>query len=43
MGRVRAVGRTIADLRGDELLDAEHVALALNLRSEVFRRETRVA
>ena len=43
VGRVRAVARTIADLRGDARLDAEHVALALNLRSEVFRRETRVA
>jgi magnesium chelatase family protein len=43
MGRVRAVARTIADLRGDGSLDAEHVALALNLRTEVFAREARVA
>jgi predicted ATPase with chaperone activity len=43
MGRVRAVARTIADLRGDDVLDAEHVALALNLRAELFNREPRVA
>ena len=43
VGRVRAVARTIADLRGEETLDAEHIALALNLRAELFARETRVA
>ena len=43
MGRVRAVARTIADLRGAGSLDAEHVALALNLRAELFSRDARVA
>jgi magnesium chelatase family protein len=41
--RVRAVARTIADLRQEQVVDAEHVALALNLRTDLFRRETRVA
>ena len=35
VNRVRAVARTIADLRGD-VVDAEHVALALSLRAEAF-------
>ena len=43
VGRVRAVARTIADLRGASALDAEHVALALNLRADLFATETRVA
>jgi magnesium chelatase family protein len=43
VGRVRAVGRTIADLRGEQLVDAEHIALALNLRTELFVRDSRVA
>ena len=43
VGRVRVVARTIADLRGDTRVDAEHVALALNLRAELFPREARVA
>jgi magnesium chelatase family protein len=43
VGRVRAVGRTIADLRGEHLVDAEHIALALNLRTELFARDARVA
>jgi magnesium chelatase family protein len=43
VGRVRAVARTIADLRQELLVDAEHVALALNLRTELFARETWVA
>ena len=43
MGRIRAVARTIADLRGAGSLDAEHVALALNLRAELFSRDARVA
>jgi len=40
---VRGVARTIADLRGETGVDAEHVALALNLRTELFAREARVA
>jgi magnesium chelatase family protein len=43
VGRVRAVARTIADLRQERLVDAEHVALALNLRTEMFVHDTRVA
>ena len=43
VGRVRVVARTIADLRGEAIVDAEHLALALNLRAELFSRETRVA
>ena len=43
VGRVRVVARTIADLRGDTRVDAEHIALALNLRAELFAREARVA
>jgi magnesium chelatase family protein len=37
--RVRTVARTIADLRGVEHLDAEHIALALNLRTDVFAHD----
>ncbi len=43
VGRVRAVARTIADLRDDDRVDAEHVALALNLRAELFTADTQVA
>ena len=43
VGRVRVVARTIADLRGAAIVDAEHIALALNLRAELFSRETSVA
>jgi magnesium chelatase family protein len=43
VGRVRAVARTIADLRAESTIDAEHVALALNLRADLFPSETRVA
>jgi magnesium chelatase family protein len=43
VGRVRAVARTIADMRQESTVDAEHVALALNLRAELFSSETRVA
>ena len=43
VGRVRAVARTIADLREELLVDAEHIALALNLRTDVFARELSVA
>jgi magnesium chelatase family protein len=43
VGRVRAVARTIADLREESIVDAEHVALALNLRTDVFTDESRVA
>jgi magnesium chelatase family protein len=43
VGRVRAVARTIADLGGAEIVDAEHVALALNLRADLFTHESRVA
>lgn len=43
VSRVRAVARTIADLREQPTVDAEHVALALNLRTDVFSSEARVA
>jgi magnesium chelatase family protein len=43
VGRIRAVARTIADLRHETVVDAEHVALALNLRTDVFSDESRVA
>ncbi|HEV3226919.1 MAG TPA: YifB family Mg chelatase-like AAA ATPase [Acidimicrobiales bacterium] len=43
VNRVRAVARTIADLRGMERVDAEQIALALNLRADVFPREVLVA
>jgi magnesium chelatase family protein len=43
VGRVRAVARTIADLRQEATVDAEHVALALNLRADLFSSEARVA
>jgi magnesium chelatase family protein len=43
VGRVRAVARTIADLRGEIAVDAEHLALALSLRAELFAREVSVA
>lgn len=33
LGRVRAVARTIADLREDARIDVEHVALALQMRA----------
>jgi len=41
--RVRAVARTIADLRGAELIDAEHLALAMSLRADPFDHRPRVA
>jgi magnesium chelatase family protein len=40
VGRVRSVARTIADLRSEPLVDAEHVALALNLRAELLTSDT---
>ena len=43
VGRVRVVARTIADLRGETRVDAEHLALALNLRADLFAHEARVA
>jgi magnesium chelatase family protein len=43
VSRVRAVARTIADLRHERLVDAEHVALALNLRTDLFASEACVA
>ncbi|MEY2423615.1 MAG: magnesium chelatase family protein [Acidimicrobiaceae bacterium] len=43
VSRVRAVARTIADLRHEPLVDAEHVALALNLRTDLFASEACVA
>lgn len=43
LSRVRAVARTIADLRLERSVDAEHVALALNLRAELFSSHERVA
>ena len=43
VARVRAVARTIADLRAESMVDAEHVALALNLRADLFSSEARVA
>jgi magnesium chelatase family protein len=43
VGRVRAVARTIADLRREATVDAEHVALALNLRTDLFTDDVRVA
>jgi magnesium chelatase family protein len=43
VSRVRAVARTIADLRAEPTVDAEHVALALNLRTDVLSSEARVA
>lgn len=41
--RVRVVARTIADLREEPKVDAEHVALALNLRADLFSSEACVA
>ena len=41
--RVRAVARTIADLRGAEEVDAEHLALALALRADPFVTVDRAA
>jgi magnesium chelatase family protein len=41
--RVRAVALTIADLRGDTTVTAEHLALALSLRGPVAGPELRVA
>jgi magnesium chelatase family protein len=43
VSRVRTVARTIADLREESTVDAEHVALALNLRADLFSTEARVA
>jgi magnesium chelatase family protein len=43
VGRVRAVARTIADLRQERVVDAEHIALALTLRAELFARDALVA
>ncbi len=41
--RVRAVARTIADLRDAEAIDAEHLALAMSLRTDPFAHRERVA
>ncbi|HEY2811909.1 MAG TPA: YifB family Mg chelatase-like AAA ATPase [Acidimicrobiales bacterium] len=41
--RVRAVARTIADLRDAKSVDAEHIALAMTLRVDPFDRFDRVA
>jgi magnesium chelatase family protein len=41
--RVRAVARTIADLRGVDVIDAEHLALAVSLRADPFMHRERVA
>jgi magnesium chelatase family protein len=41
--RVRAVARTIADLRGEETIEAEHLALAMTLRANPFADHERVA
>jgi magnesium chelatase family protein len=41
--RVRAVARTIADLRGVDAIDAEHLALAMSLRADPFALRERVA
>jgi len=43
VSRVRTVARTIADLQRAARVDAEHVALALNLRTELFASHERVA
>jgi magnesium chelatase family protein len=43
VGRVRAVARTIADLRDEQSIDAEHVALALSLRADVFPADMALA
>ena len=43
VSRVRAVARTIADLREEQNVDAEHIALALNLRADLFSTEACVA
>jgi magnesium chelatase family protein len=43
VSRVRAVALTIADLREEQKVDAEHVALALNLRADLFSSDARVA
>jgi magnesium chelatase family protein len=43
VGRVRAVARTIADLRDEQSIDAEHVALALSLRGDVFPADMALA
>jgi magnesium chelatase family protein len=41
--RVRAVARTIADLRHADVIDAEHLALAMSLRADPFVHRERVA
>jgi magnesium chelatase family protein len=41
--RVRAVARTIADLRGADVIDAEHLALAMSLRADPFDHRPRVS
>ena len=41
--RIKSVARTIADLRGVGEVDAEHIALAISLRADVFRESERVA
>jgi magnesium chelatase family protein len=44
LARVRAVARTVADLRGDgDVLSTEHVAVALGLRADVCGFERRAA
>jgi predicted ATPase with chaperone activity len=40
---VRAVARTIADLRDARDIDAEHIALAMSLRADPFMHRERVA
>jgi magnesium chelatase family protein len=41
--RVRAVARTIADLRDADVIDAEHLALAMSLRADPFAHRERAA
>jgi magnesium chelatase family protein len=43
VSRVRAVARTIADLRDARDIDAEHIALAMSLRADPFMHRERVA
>jgi magnesium chelatase family protein len=41
--RVRSVARTVADLRGADVIEAEHLALAMSLRADPFADHERVA
>src|SRR5262245_56955805 len=43
VSRLRAVARTIADLRDARVIDAEHIALAMSLRADPFAHRERVA